>query len=274
MSILTQQALEALYNSSGSGTFATNSSNNIGSASFRAFAKDLSDTFFALQNANPDVSFIQSEDFIMIQATGVPSSLSSGASGAGASAAAGNFGEDNTEHALGVLNLQTGTTTGGIAYACGNTIAMKFSYGHAITLKFRAAVEVLSDAGQNYTIYFGIGDTSASGAEPSNGAYFKYNHGTNSGKYQCVTANGGVRTATDSGVAQTVLYKTFEIRVASDATSVVFLIDGAIVATNTTNIPSGVAVFPTWIMTKSAGVTSRLSDIDWYNLSISRTSAR
>lgn len=267
MSYLTQAQFEALYNSSGSGTFATNSSNNIGSASFRAFAKDISDSLFTVDNA--DVVFRKASD-----CTEYNLEFQNAASGAGAGIDRNStFGLDNTEHALGVYDVTTGTTAAGYSYLTSNT-GFRFGYGHSVVLKFRLAAQNLSDGTNTYTLYLGFGDVFA-GVEPSNGAYFKYTHGTNSGKYQCVTANAGSRTATDSGVAQTTLYKTFEIRMDPAIASVVFLIDGLVVATNTTNLPpSATSHAMIWGIVKSLGATARLISLDWYNISIIRTSAR
>ena len=279
MSQLNQAQFEALYNSSGSGTFATNSSNNIGSASFRAFAKDISDSLFSMQNLNPDINYVEGDDFVFLSSatpatTGnTPSprfDITKGGTDGTSSVAISTFGVDNTAPALGVVGISTGTGAANtISWKTSSTL--KMGLGHSIVFKFRVAAEVLSDATNTYTIYIGLGDTT--GAEPVNGVYFKYTHGTNSGKYQCVTSSASTRTATDSGVSQTTLYKTFEMRLDSASASVVFLIDGAVVATNTTNIPSA-AISGLFTIVKSAGTTARLIDIDWYSLSIIRTSAR
>jgi len=56
--------------------------------------------------------------------------------------------------------------------------------------------------------------------------------------FQCVSEVGNVQTVVDSGVAIDNLYHCYDIE--SDGTSVVFKIDGNVVATITTNIPTGV----------------------------------
>lgn len=269
MSQLTQEAFEAEYNSSGSGSFATNVLKAIGSTQFRKFAKDISDTFYAIIGDNPDVSYREGGDFVTYE-----NQFSTSSSGAGTGInQASTFGVDNTEHAFGVESLTTGTTNAGYTYIVSpGTAPLKFGLGHKVVLKFRVAAELLSTGGETFTMYLGFGD-GVVGAEHSNGCYFKYTHGTNSGKYQCVTAAATVRTATDSGVAQTILYKTFEIRVAADASSVTFLIDGTVVATNTSNIPSAGSQLVFGIV-KSAGTTARLMDIDWYSLAVMRSAAR
>jgi hypothetical protein len=112
-------------------------------------------------------------------------------------------------------------------------------FGLAITRFWsRMRVPVLSDATNNFTLRMGFVDSLT--ADSVDGAYFRYNHAVNSGKWQAVTRSNNVETAADTGV--TVVANTvdrFEIRVNAAGTSVDFLIDDVVVATITTNIPVG-----------------------------------
>ena len=50
MSVLTKSQFDTLYNSAGAGTFLDNSTQSIVEASMRAFAKDIEDSFFNLND--------------------------------------------------------------------------------------------------------------------------------------------------------------------------------------------------------------------------------
>lgn len=70
-----------------------------------------------------------------------------------------------------------------------------------------------------------------------------------SANWRCYTTNGGTSTNTDSGIAfATGAFKTFKI--IATPTSIAFYIDGSLVATNTTNIPTtaymGVLIYPVY----------------------------
>lgn len=95
----------------------------------------------------------------------------------------------------------------------------------------------LSDATVSYTAYSGfLNDLTAA---PTYGCYFRYTHGTNGGRWESVTHNGGANTEVkDTGVTAAISDMTkFEVRVNAAGTSVDFLIDGAVVTTHTNHIP-------------------------------------
>lgn len=75
------------------------------------------------------------------------------------------------------------------------------------------------------------------GPAQTDGIWFEYDE--NDTNWQCVTANGGTETKTDSGIAVASSTKyDLKIVVNPDATSVEFFVNGASKATHTTNIPS------------------------------------
>lgn len=258
----------ATYNNA-AGPFNNSATGGVTGLTLQQFSQDAGDTFVTYDSLfNADILFQEADDF-MNSVSGWVSS----ASGAGSNFQASLFGQDSTEKAFGVVALTTGTTSAGYAYQY-KLAQIKLGFGHAVTLRFRVAAEVLSTLADRYTMYLGIGDA-INGVEHSNGAYFKYNDSINSGNFQCLTANAGTRTTTNTSVAQTTLYKTFEIKIDGAAASAIFSIDGAVVATISTNMPSNVLVFPCVLgIVKSAGTTARLMDTDYYSLLVTRTSAR
>lgn len=219
-----------------------------------------------------DIKYFEQNDFLVGTAT--VSGWSSSSSGAGAvfGITAPGYGVDTTENVVGLITQSTGTTTTGRCHI--------FKYGlqlgtHDTRFRFRSAIENLSDATDTYSTRIGISDLSnVATGDPDNGVFFRYTHSVNSGEYEAVCRAGGVETATDTNVAATTSYKVFEIRVNEAATSVTFYIDGVLVATISTNIPTGVdSNFYSHIL-KSAGTTSRNLHLDWTEITLTKTTAR
>lgn len=221
--------------------------------------------------ADTDINYFEQEDWLITALFG----FSSVASGTGAGLSSDNYGVDTTENAMGVLYLSTGTDTTGRNALEKNTFNDTFVFGiGSLKLRKRCSLRNLSDGTDTYTVYIGFGDNAGSG-DMTDGAYFRYTHSVNSGKWEAVTAQGGTRTATDTTVTADTTYHIFEIRVNQAGTSVGFYIDGVLKATNTTNIP-GAGQYTGHVLKieKSAGTNARKVYEDWYDLLITRTSAR
>lgn len=104
-------------------------------------------------------------------------------------------------------------------------------------------IPTLSDNTNNrFNTYSGFIDNE--GSESDNGVYFSYTDNVNSGRWECVTASGGSRTRTDSGVTVTTSFFSLKAVINAAASSVDFYINGTLVATNTTNIPTSNACGP------------------------------
>ena len=118
----------------------------------------------------------------------------------------------------------------------------------------------LSDGTNTYTVGIGFQDTFTSG-NSVDGAYLRYTDTVNGGRYECVTRSNSVETATDSGVTATInIWVSYEIRVNAAGTSVEFYINGTLVQTHNTNIPTGSARVTGHghNIVKSLGTTARL----------------
>ncbi|MGL4490547.1 MAG: hypothetical protein ACRCU5_14005, partial [Rhizobiaceae bacterium] len=102
----------------------------------------------------------------------------------------------------------------------------------------RLRLLTLSDATNTWTLRTGFIDSST--AESTDGVFFRYTNGVNTGKFQAVTRSNNVETAVDTGItaALTTTYK-MEVEVNAAGTSAVFKINGTVVATIATNIPTG-----------------------------------
>lgn len=183
-------------------------------------------------------------------------------------------GIDSTEKAIGVVYLNSGSTSAGLVY-CGfgsNNVA-SLSFGQQqVNWGVRHNVSHLSDGTDTFTVYNGFMDT-VLGA-PTNGLFFRYTHGTNSGKWQFCSAAGSGIVAADTGVAPAAgVYQVFEIVVNTAGTSATFYIDGVLVGTISTGIPTA-GVFPGITMLKSAGTNARGPYIDALYMATERLATR
>lgn len=218
-----------------------------------------------------DIKFWEQDDFVWTSLY----SFAVANSGTSSGLSSDSYGVNSTERVFGSIYLATGTDTAGRCILYKMSAASTAIFGnHALRLRFRDALHTLSDGTDTYTAYIGFGDNIGSG-DMTDGAYFRYTHSVNSGKWECVTAQGGTRTATDSGVTADTTFMIFDIRVNEAGTSVEFYINGTLRQTHTTNIP-GAAQYTGILMKieKSAGTTSRRIYADWYDLLVTRSASR
>ena len=221
-------------------------------------------------NINPDRHFLFWTDFTQNDRA----TLNVATSGAGATGTNDSTtGCNTTENCMGVYELSTGSTTTGRAsiYNSGT-----WAIGsHKIEYGIRLALTTLSDATDTYTVYTGIADNPGAG-NVTDGIYFQYTHGTNSGKWQAVVADAGVRSAVDTGVAPTAtVNQVFKIVVNQAGTSADFYIDGTLTNTVSSGLP-GAGDYTLWSnkIEKSAGTATRAMPIDWIYCKVTRSSAR
>lgn len=185
-------------------------------------------------------------------------------SGSGASGQLGVYGVNGTEKALGVLQLDTGTTATGRATLNRsiNTVQMGYCSFEQV---WRLAVEELSTPTERFTVYCGFIDNTGSG-DHSDGVYFRYRDDLNSGQWQCVCREGTIETVVDTSVIVNTVYNIFRIVVNSNATQAMFYINDVLVATINSNLPStqgnltGVGAK----IEKSVGSTQRNISIDYH----------
>jgi hypothetical protein len=174
---------------------------------------------------------------------------------------------------VGVVSLNTGaTTTGRYGVWSSNVDAFFFDTTSIWTFETRVKVgSAVSDATDTYQFFTGFLD-SATG-ESSDGAYFSYTHGLNSGKFELVTATNNVRTRTDSTftVAADTWYvlKVQVLSVAGTLTARFYINDTQYGGDITANVPTTTSRrtgYGTHII-KSAGTTNRFSSVDYMEIS-------
>jgi hypothetical protein len=305
MSQLNGTSFQNLYGTTGV-TFPDNTSGEISESDVRTFGQDIKDSFLNISD-----HLIDEDSFATNSATRVPSQQSTKAyvdsqvltlsnvdtgsmvflsdfyvaetrltfgqfnagGGLGSTTSAESFGVNGTENCLGVVSVGTSTSTAGGGVIYGNVGAITFGNGFAFVLKWRCALETLSDGTDTYTASVGFHDLVTSG-DAVDGAYFRYTHGTNSGKWEAVTRASSAETAADTGVtADVTTYHIFEVRINSAGTSATFYIDGVLTNTIATNIPTSTTTFAIKIE-KTAGSTARKFYADYVQLTASRATAR
>lgn len=231
-----------------------------------AATKNYVDTFVN----DTDIKHFESSDWISSNsANGKDWTIS------GSGLAVSNYGVNGTEKAFGIVALTTSTSsTGSTFFSKGGSISAPglILGNHSIKYRNRLALENLSDGTETYSATNGFSDDLTS-PTPNNCVMFRYRHSVNGGRWEAVCASGGTETATDTGVTADTLFSIFDIRINQSGTSCTFYINGSLVATITTNIPSVTMTLKFGIL-KSAGTTARLLVSDWYDLLITRTTAR
>jgi hypothetical protein len=103
------------------------------------------------------------------------------------------------------------------------------------------SVETLSDGTNTYKLRCGWMDASNPTGEPSNGVYFRYTHGTNSGNWQFVARASGTETVINTGTAPLTGTSTMQsliVAVSPNGSACEGYIDGVSVGVTTTNIPT------------------------------------
>jgi hypothetical protein len=143
-----------------------------------------------------------------------------------------------TSSEWGKLQLSTSTTAGGEAQVRTDHVAGLLGGGELRVAVAMATGPTLSNATDSYYIIAGLSD----GVQSSfvDAVAFRYNHGVNAGKWECITRSNSTLSTADSGVAvATDTRYLLEIELNADATLAAFFINGSQVATLNTNIPSG-----------------------------------
>lgn len=184
----------------------------------------------------------------------------------------------------GVANFSTGTTTTGWAgVGTGPAPAKSFYVGGGnLTIEWNWDVSALSDGTNTYTLVGGMldtGPTSASSATTgaTNGMYFYYSNGVNSGNLEYVTCNAGTCTVnTTSTPPVTSGFQKMTIKYKTATPSVEFDISGSQQGSDvTTNLPpTNVALRYYFFITKTAGTAARSMYIDFFKAFMPLTTAR
>lgn len=135
--------------------------------------------------------------------------------------------------------------------------------GGAIEITWIVQVPTLATAGDDFRCLCGLMQSVSgfgSGDGGTDGVYFYYNTSANP-NWLCVTRASSTSTTTNSGVAVNTSFVRLTIRVNAAASSVTFYINGTLVGTNSTNIPSAAIGHGAQIQ-KTAGTNARQFNLD------------
>lgn len=169
----------------------------------------------------------------------------------------------------GVWSLQTQTNNNdsqGISKGItdvGNGSGCIILGGGQIQYNWVVQVPTLATVGDDFITLCGLVESVSgfgSGNGGSDGVFFKYNRSSNI-NWLCVTRSSNTETSTDSGVAVSTSYVRLTAIVNAAGTSIQFYINGSLVATNATNIPTSSIGWGAQIL-KTAGTNARSFNVD------------
>jgi hypothetical protein len=138
----------------------------------------------------------------------------------------------------GQVTLNKGTTATGTAYLRINPTAMTLG-GGKLGVKGLLQIPTLPTVADDFIVRFGYGDGTT--AEPVDGAYFELNRGVNTDRYIIKTSNNSGRASFNSTVVCDTNFHSWRIEVNSVGTLVDFYLDGALVGSLNTQIPTAAA---------------------------------
>lgn len=224
---------------------------------------------------DPDLSLEFKDDFTGGAVTSGSYGFTLSNSGTGANSTIVSTGIDNTIMALGVMSMNTGTTTTGRTSV--STGLVSFIAG---TASFDGRSRLwLSDAGtvpEQFEFTFGFIDNTGATQQHVDGAYFRFlGNGVNT-NWQIVTSAANVQTITTTSSPVLVNNaQIFQVIINNAGTLVQFYIDGILVGSHVTNIPSLGQFFGYgWKLLKTAGTSARLAFVDWGYLKINFSAPR
>lgn len=163
----------------------------------------------------------------------------------------------------GQIRLGTGSTSTGVAIIRKDSSTMYLGDGEVVQ-EFVIYIPDLSTVADEFVIRFGLGDA-ASNADHVDGVYFEYDR-TASVNWRTKSSANSSRTATNSSTAvaeDTWIRGTLVGN--SGGTSVAFYLNGTLIHTETTNLPTGTSrtLTPHVFIGKSAGTNSRSVIVDY-----------
>lgn len=155
--------------------------------------------------------------------------------GTGASSQNSSAGNNDIDKAIGVLQIDTGTTATGRVSLTRSLLTLGYCIWEII---WRIKIQKLSLPTELFFTQWGFIDNTGVG-DPVDGVYFGYSSSINNGNLTAYCRSNNIETSVDTGILADTNFHTFKILVNELATSVEFYIDDTLVATITTNIPVG-----------------------------------
>lgn len=198
-------------------------------------------------------------------------------SGTGASVQNGTYGQDAINNAIGVTQVDTGTTATGRAGLGTVTGALFSPTLSRIKYVARIALEAVSTVTDTFTARIGLGDFYTLGTDGTNGLFFSYTDLVNGGRWLAVSRVAGVTVnSVDTGISLDLDYHLFEIVLDESGQQARYYIDDVLVATiNAPTLPAiNNKMGAGFQIVKSVGVTQRNMSADHMMVELERTSGR
>lgn len=223
------------------------------------------------QAIRPRYGFNFFTDFLQeISATATDNGFSETNSGTGAATSAH---VNDEQGRVGVVRSTTGTTSTGRAAIATNSTAVRLG-GASIFFETALKVTTLSNGTERFQLVVGIIDT-LTAADQVDAVAFVYDEGgvstgsSASANWQVITSSSSVGTWTTTSTAVSAgTWVRLGVEVNASGTSATFYINGTLVATHSTNIPtaSGRQCGFGVLLIKSVGSTARTVDYDYMNI--------
>lgn len=226
--------------------------------------------------------FIYKNDFLNTVTTSSPGNDVQ-ATNSGTGAATSTVATDGSGR-VGLVRSTTGTTaTGRTAVATGGS-AVRLA-GGAWVYEQSFNITTTSTVTERFQLAIGFIDTYTA-ANQVDGVYFLYDEGgvstssTATGNWQSVTVSNSARTFNQNAQNPTAVvqgtWTTLRLEINAAGTECVFKVNGAIIGTHTSTIPTGAGreCGFGWLLIKSIGTTARTLDVDYVSSICSLTTAR
>ena len=156
----------------------------------------------------------------------------------------------------GIIRGGTGTTSTG---ACNVAFRGIWVGTNDWQVEGSLRIQTLSTATERYTAVFQFGGGT------TNNVRLIYSDNVNSGKWNAETYSGGVSSTQDTGI--TVAIDTwYNMKIVRLSNVITFYINGTLVATISTNVPSSFDAICGLFLTKTVGTTTRTCDFDYLKL--------
>jgi hypothetical protein len=202
-----------------------------------------------------------------------------GASVAGAGAAVSIVSAANSTTRIGILQLATGTTTTGRATlfnaVSGTAEGHKFQLGTNVAFfgQFKLQVSALSDGTDTYQVFVGISDATTP-LPPTNCVGVMYTQASDT-HWRAITSSAGTSTITNSAATVTAAVDDVITVVKDAGTNVVRIYaNNVLVVSGSSNVPTSTAIGFCCTILKSAGTTSRNTQIDFAHVRITMPQRR
>jgi len=178
------------------------------------------------------------------------------ASGSGAS----NGIVSQPSDAIGALSSTTGTTaTGYSGVRSGQIVVNNNSLPQVYETRIKIAA--LSTAVDSFTLRLGFNQSTVA-ADGTHYSMIRYNHSVFGGNWELVTRNASGIDSVDSNIP-VIINTYYKLKIEMSNEDSKFYINGVLIATLSTRIPSGVLVHNTLIV-KSVGLIARTMNVDYY----------